>query len=90
MPIRRQSRFPSAHRFPRQPANPAAIEKAAKWLVAAEYPLILADRVARTADAVPLLVELAEMLQAPVVERFGRFNLPNNHYLNQTSVRVLW
>ena len=34
--------------------------------------------------AIGRLVELAETLQAPVVDNFGRMNFPNDHYLNQT------
>ena len=32
-----------------------------------------------------LLVELAEALQAPVVDQRGRMNMPNTHYLAQTG-----
>ena len=31
------------------------------------------------------LVELAELLQAPVIDQRGRMNMPNTHYLNQTG-----
>jgi benzoylformate decarboxylase/acetolactate synthase-1/2/3 large subunit len=59
----------------------AALAEAAKWLVAAEHPVIIADRMARTADGVKLLVELAEALQAPVVDLGGRMNFPMTHPL---------
>src|SRR5262249_1306354 len=32
-----------------------------------------------------LLVELAEALQAPVIDQHGRMNMPNTHYLCQTN-----
>ena len=62
----------------------AALEVAAKMLLDAEHPLILADRVARTPMGMKHLVELAETLQSPVVDRLGRLNFPNDHYLNQS------
>lgn len=62
-----------------------ALRKAARLLAGAEHPLIIADRVARTPDGVQALVELAEALQVPVIERGGRMNFPNDHYLNQTA-----
>src|SRR5262249_17782256 len=39
-----------------------AVREAAKWLVQAENPVIIADRYARTPKAMPLLVQLAELL----------------------------
>ena len=42
-----------------------AVAEAAKLLVAAENPVIVADRAARTPAGMKLLVELAETLQAP-------------------------
>jgi acetolactate synthase-1/2/3 large subunit len=65
--------------------DPIAIERIAALLVAASSPLIVVDRVSRTQDDVRLLVHLAELLNAPVVDRGGRMNMPTNHYLNQTS-----
>lgn len=66
-------------------AEPEAVERAAEMLVAAQSPLILADRVARTPAGVDLLVELAELLNAPVVDRGGRLNMPTDHFLNQSG-----
>jgi len=59
----------------------AALAEAAKWLVGAENPVIIADRCARNQDGVRLLVELAEALQAPVVDLGGRMNFPMTHPL---------
>ena len=58
-----------------------AVEEAARWLVAAENPVIVADRMARDQTGIERLVELAELLQAPVIDRASRTNFPNTHYL---------
>ncbi len=63
----------------------ASLHLLARLLVGAQSPLILADRYARTEKAMPLLVELAELLGAAVVDLGGRFNFPTDHALNQTS-----
>jgi thiamine pyrophosphate-dependent acetolactate synthase large subunit-like protein len=62
-----------------------AVREAAKMLVAAENPVILADRTARTAAGMSHLIELAELLQAPVIDQGGRMNMPTRHPLNQTE-----
>ena len=63
--------------------DPNALREAAKMLVAAENPVIIADRYARTQKGVNDLVKLAELLQAPVIENRGRMNFPTTHYLSQ-------
>ncbi len=62
-----------------------AVREAARLLAAAERPVIIADKYARTADGVALLVQLAEILQAPVIDQKGRMNFPNTHHLFQNS-----
>jgi hypothetical protein len=64
-------------------ADPSAIGEVARLLVAAENPVIVAGRCARTPDGIRLLVELAETLQAPVNDRPFRFrmNFPTRHPL---------
>jgi acetolactate synthase I/II/III large subunit len=62
----------------------AAVAEAAKLLVAAENPVIVASRAARTPAGLKLLVELAETLQAGVVDQHRRLNFPTRHPLNQT------
>jgi thiamine pyrophosphate-dependent acetolactate synthase large subunit-like protein len=62
-----------------------ALREAAKLLVAAERPVIIADKMARTEEGVKSLVQLAELLQVPVVDQHGRMNMPNTHYLNQNA-----
>ncbi len=64
-------------------ADVAALRETAKLLVNAQNPVIVADRVARTPDGLKHLVELAELLQAPVVNQRGRMNFPNSHHLAQ-------
>jgi len=65
-----------------------AVIETARLLVAAENPLLVADRAARTAAGMRLLVELAEELQAPVIDIYGRMNFPWRHPLNQTRRQV--
>jgi len=62
----------------------AAVAEAARLLAAAENPVLIVDRAARTAAGMALLIELAETLQAPVVDMGGRMNFPTRHPLNQT------
>ena len=63
-----------------------ALEEAAKWLVKTERPLVIVDRLARTPAGMKHLLELAETLQAPVVDKLGRMNFPTDHYLNQSGL----
>jgi acetolactate synthase I/II/III large subunit len=74
-------------------ADSAAVVELARMLVNAASPLLVADRAARTAAGLTLLVELAELLQAGVISSqpntappiaAGRMNFPNRHPLNQT------
>lgn len=67
--------------------EPNAVREAARLLAAAEHPVIVADRAARTPAGVRLLVELAEALHAPVIDLGGRMNMPNDHYLNLSGMR---
>ncbi|HYR87368.1 MAG TPA: thiamine pyrophosphate-binding protein [Terriglobia bacterium] len=62
-----------------------AVAEAARYLVAAENPVIIADRAARTQAGVKYLVELAETLQAPVIDQGGRMNFPSQHPLNHSD-----
>ena len=63
----------------------AAVAEAARLLVGAENPVIVADRAARTPAGVALLIELAEVLQAPVIDQVGRLNFPTRHPLNHSG-----
>jgi acetolactate synthase-1/2/3 large subunit len=59
----------------------AAVAEAAKMLVAAENPVIVAGRVARTPKAIEHLVELADVLQCRVHDQRMRMNFPSTHPL---------
>ena len=61
-----------------------AVGETARLLVSAEHPLIITDRLARTPAGLTRLIELAELLQAPVVDQGGRMNFPTRHPLNQS------
>ncbi len=58
-----------------------AIREAARLLVAADNPRINAGRMARTPNGISLLVELAELLKAPVNGGGDRVNFPSRHPL---------
>jgi len=62
----------------------ASVEQAARMLVAAESPVLVVDRLARTPNGMKLLVELAELVGAGVVDQTSRMNFPTRHPLNQT------
>jgi thiamine pyrophosphate-dependent acetolactate synthase large subunit-like protein len=65
--------------FPQGDSN--AVREAAQVLANAENPVIVVDRAARTPNGLKLLVELAETLNATVVDQLGRMNFPNQHPL---------
>lgn len=86
-PIRpgEQPRIPKITLASPPQGDSGAVAEAARLLVAAENPVIVADRCARTPAGLKLLVELAETLQAPVINQYGRMNFPSAHRLNQTE-----
>jgi thiamine pyrophosphate-dependent acetolactate synthase large subunit-like protein len=69
----------SAPRFPA--ADSGSVKEIARLLVAANNPRINAGQVARTQEGIDLLVELAELLQAPVNGVTNRLNFPSRHPL---------
>jgi acetolactate synthase-1/2/3 large subunit len=77
--------IPKLGAFAPPEGDSAAIAEAARMLVNAHNPVILADRLARTPAGIKNLVDLAESLQAPVISRPGRMNFPSRHPLNQTG-----
>ena len=80
--------FPSLDRYPAPLALQApeeGFEKTVRWLLEAKKPVILADWVGRREAGFKALGELAEMLGAPVLDQFGRFNFPVQHPLNLTG-----
>jgi acetolactate synthase-1/2/3 large subunit len=70
------------------PAPPAGdqstVNDIAKMLVAAENPVIVTSRSARTPAGLKSLVELAELLQCAVIDQHRRMNFPSRHPLNQS------
>jgi thiamine pyrophosphate-dependent acetolactate synthase large subunit-like protein len=86
--INQPIKIPDVNRFaPPAPlqANPQALKHAARLLVEAKSPLVIADYLGRNPAAVAPLVKLAELLAIPVVDKFFRFNFPNNHPLDVTD-----
>jgi acetolactate synthase-1/2/3 large subunit len=69
-------------------ANLDAVQQATEWLVSAEHPVIIADAVGRSPEAVHALVELAESLAIPVLDHGARFNMPNTHPLDCTGAEA--
>lgn len=65
--------------------DPSAVRQAAEMLVSARDPIIVVDRAVRTELGQGLVVQLAELLNAGVIDQYGRQNFPNRHYLNVTD-----
>ncbi len=63
-------------------ANPADLERVADRLLRAEWPVLLAEYVGRSANGFDDLVVLAETVGAPVVDVNARLNFPSAHPLN--------
>jgi acetolactate synthase-1/2/3 large subunit len=90
--ILQEEGYPTANRLPIPrmtiPAPPqgdsGAVEETARMLVAAESPLLVVDRLARTPNGMTLLIELAETLGAGVIDQTSRMNFPTRHPLNQS------
>jgi acetolactate synthase-1/2/3 large subunit len=59
-----------------------ALDEAARLLLAAENPVIVAGRAARTAHGIDLLIELADLVQARVYDQRLRMNFPSRHRLH--------
>ncbi|MGH7852846.1 MAG: thiamine pyrophosphate-binding protein [Candidatus Binatia bacterium] len=80
--------FPSLDRYPASlplQAPEEGFAKTIRWLLEAKKPVILADWVGRREAGFKALGELAELLAAPVLDQFGRFNFPVQHPLNLTG-----
>jgi thiamine pyrophosphate-dependent acetolactate synthase large subunit-like protein len=76
------SRYPAP--LPLQ-APEEGFEKTMRMILAAKRPVILADWVGRREAGFDALGELAEILAAPVLDQWGRFNFPVQHPLNLTG-----
>lgn len=68
-------------------ASQDALATAAAMLCNATAPVIVADRAVRSQAAMDTLVQLAETLNAPVIDLLARMNFPTNHYLNHSSMQ---
>jgi acetolactate synthase-1/2/3 large subunit len=62
-----------------------SLAETARMLVNADLPVIIAERAARTEAGLKYMVELAELLQAGVVDTIQRMNFPSRHPLRQTG-----
>jgi acetolactate synthase I/II/III large subunit len=70
---------------PSPPAgDQSTVNDIARMLVAAENPVIVTSRSARTPAGLKSLVELAELLQCAVIDQHRRMNFPSRHPLNQS------
>ncbi len=80
-------RIPKVTRLSQPQGDTSALRDAAKLLVAAQKPVIIADRATRSQNGVKLLVELAEALGAPVINLGARMNFPTTHDLELSFMR---
>ncbi len=70
-------------------ADPAALDRVVDLLLAAEHPAMLADFVGRDPRGMGLLMDLAEIVAAGVIDQGSRLNVPSRHPLNQYGTRAL-
>jgi acetolactate synthase I/II/III large subunit len=74
---------PSANKVPvPMAADNLALAEVADHLLAAKYPVLMAEYVARSSDGFDNLVALAEAVGAAVFDVHARLNFPNRHPLN--------
>ena len=81
-------RIPKLSRVAQPQGDSAALRDAARMLLAAEHPVIIADRAVRSPQGLKLMVELAEALGAPVVDLGSRVNFPTTHELELSFLRL--
>lgn len=78
---------PKHYQSPAAPtASPQTIERIAEDLFKAKFPVIIADRLGRSAVAYEALLGLAELLMIPVIDKGMRHNFPNQHPLAVTEI----
>ncbi len=80
-------RIPKLTRSIPSQGDSGAVIETAKMLVAAEHPVIIADRASRSQEGMNRMVELAESLNAPVIDLGGRMNFLTTHYLCRSDDR---
>src|SRR5258705_1389840 len=83
--VRSRLRIPKLTLAAAPQGDSGAVAEAARLLVNAQNPVIIADRLTRTPAGITRLIELAETLQAPVIDQGGRMNFPSRHPLNQSN-----
>jgi len=91
MPERDRKRLKVPKLSPTSPpsGDSGAVAELARMLVAADDPVIITGRAARTPKGVALMIELAELLQAPVKDPAAfvqRMNFPSRHALRGGNV----
>ena len=77
-------RYPAASPFQ---APEDAFEKTVAWLLGAEWPVIIADQAGRHEQTFHAIVELSELLSAPVIDQGGALNFPSLHPFNLSGQR---
>jgi thiamine pyrophosphate-dependent acetolactate synthase large subunit-like protein len=80
-------RIPKLRRRAHPQGDDESLREAAKMLVAAENPVIYANRYGRTEKGPALLIQLAELLHAPVIDGRSRMNFPSRHKYNHSARR---
>jgi thiamine pyrophosphate-dependent acetolactate synthase large subunit-like protein len=81
--------IPDVSRFPapaRLQADLDGLERLAALLVQADSPLIVAEYVGRHPTGFAALVELADLLAVPVIDKFQRHNFPTSHPMDLTGL----
>ncbi|HEY2528527.1 MAG TPA: thiamine pyrophosphate-binding protein [Xanthobacteraceae bacterium] len=71
-------------------ADAKALEEVAERLLAAKYPVLMAEYVARSEGGFENLVALAETLSAAVFDVHARLNFPNRHKLNLSCEKEIF
>jgi acetolactate synthase-1/2/3 large subunit len=87
-PITDKIELPDLNRFSPSgslQANPEELRRAAQLLIEAKAPVIIADYFGRHPQAITSLIELAELMAIPVLDKGNRFNFPNTHPLDITG-----
>ena len=82
---------PSTNKVPvPMAADGAALEQVAERLLAAKYPVLMAEYVARSPSGFDNLVALAETVGAAVFDVHARLNFPNRHPLNLSCEKEIF
>src|SRR5208282_3450790 len=83
--LRDKLAIPAYHPSVAPVAAPQALAEAAKILVAAQYPVIMAERTVGSQADMDNVAKLAELLGAPVLNLSARICIGTNHPLNLTG-----